>query len=172
MVLSDVRKFAKVHLIEKGEKTDIDKLGPEPLEESFKFQIFKSRILKRPNGKIKTVLMDQEIIAGIGNIYSDEILWLAGVHPESPVRKIPEKELKKIYQALKMILKKGIEFRGDSTSDYRRPDGERGSFQYHHKAYRQTGKKCTKKGCNGTIERIKIGGRSGHFCPKHQKLYK
>lgn len=172
LVLSDVRKFAKVHLIEKGEKTDIDKLGPEPLEESFKFQIFKSRILKRPNGKIKTVLMDQEIIAGIGNIYSDEILWLAGVHPESPVRKIPEKELKKIYQALKMILKKGIEFRGDSTSDYRRPDGERGSFQYHHKAYRQTGKKCTKKGCNGTIERIKIGGRSGHFCPKHQKLYK
>lgn len=171
LVLSDVRKFAKVHLIEKGEQTDIDKLGPEPLEKNFDYKKFKERLLKRPSGPIKTVLMDQELIAGIGNIYSDEILWLAGIHPESKVSEVPEDRLKLTFKGMKMILEKGIKFKGDSTSDYRKPDGERGGFQHHHKVYRRKGEKCLKKGCGGTISRIVVKGRSAHFCNKHQKKY-
>lgn len=171
LILSDMRKFAKVCLVRIDGKNELEKLGPEPLEKNFSFNKFKERIFKKPIGKIKQVLMDQEIIAGIGNIYSDEILWASDVHPESKVSKIPEERLKKIYKDAKTILKKGIEFKGDSTSDYRKPDGERGSFQYHHQAYRQTGKKCPKKGCGGNIKRLKVGGRSAHFCSTHQKKY-
>lgn len=171
LVLSDVRKFAKVHLIEKGEKTDIDNLGPEPLEKNFGFENFKSRISKKPNGPIKSTLMDQELIAGIGNIYSDEILWLSGIHPESAVSEVPESKLKSAFKSMKLVLQRGIEFKGDSTSDYRNPSGERGSFQYHHKVYQRKGEKCLKKGCGGKILRIIVKGRSTHFCNKHQKLF-
>jgi len=170
LVLSDMRKFAKVHLIEKGEKADIDNLGPEPLEKSFKFENFKSRIFKRPKGPIKTVLMDQELIAGIGNIYSDEILWLSGIHPESIVSKIPEEKLKEAFKEMKKVLEQGIKFKGDSMSDYRKPDGEKGEFQYHHKAYRKTGEKCLKKD-GGEMKRVKVKGRSAHFCNTHQEKY-
>jgi len=174
LVLSDVRKFAKVAIFDSDkifEFNDLKKIGPEPLEESFKFLNFKRQVLKKPNGKIKQVLMDQEIIAGIGNIYSDEILWLVGVHPVSPVSKIPSEVLKKIFLAMKKVLKKGIDFGGDSTSDYRTPDGKRGSFQYHHRAYQKTGSDCSKPKCEGKISKIKIFGRSAHFCATHQKLF-
>ncbi len=171
LVLSDVRKFAKVCLIEKGEKTDLDDLGPEPLDKNFNFEIFKTIILHRPNSPIKSVLMDQGLIAGIGNIYSDEILWLSGIHPESRVSKAPEEKLKLIFKNIKLLLAKGIKFKGDSTSDYRNPDGIRGAFQYHHKVYQRKGEKCLKKGCGGKISRIVVGGRSAHFCDRHQKKY-
>lgn len=175
LVLSDVRKFAKVIVLDSatmGEFNDLKKIGPEPLEKSFTFSIFKKRIYKKLRGKIKQVLMNQEIIAGIGNIYSDEILWFAGIHPESIISKIPDKKLQDIFKAIKIILKKGIDFKGDSTSDYRMPDGQKGSYQHHHKAYRKTGQKCLKNNCQGEIKRIKVGGRSGHFCNRHQKLYR
>ncbi|MEK7552468.1 MAG: bifunctional DNA-formamidopyrimidine glycosylase/DNA-(apurinic or apyrimidinic site) lyase [Patescibacteria group bacterium] len=174
LVLSDVRKFAKVAIFESlnhEESKHLRHLGPEPLEENFTFSIFKGRILKKPKGKIKTVLMDQEILAGVGNIYSDEVLFEAGIHPESVVSKIPESMLQDIFKSIKILLNKGINFRGDSMSDYRMPNGEKGEFQNHHKVYRKTGAKCPKKNCGGIISRIKVGGRSGHFCPKHQKKF-
>ena len=115
--------------------------------------------------------MDQSIIAGIGNIYSDEILWRAGVHPSSQVKKIPEKNLKLMFTAMRETLKKGIDFGGDSMSDYRNIKGERGKFQNYHHAYQRTGKACDKPGCRGVIKRMVIGARSAHFCPIHQKLY-
>jgi formamidopyrimidine-DNA glycosylase len=170
LVLSDVRKFAMVCLVDK-DKSELETLGPEPLEKKFNFSVLKNRLNKRPNGKIKQVLMDQEIIAGVGNIYSDEILWLSGVHPEALVSKIPQKKMEEIYKALKIILRRGIKFNGDSTSDYRRPDGKRGNFQYQHKAYQKTGGKCQKKGCQGVIKKLKVGGRSAHFCSEHQRKY-
>ena len=86
LVLSDMRKFAKVTLFDTDKidtMNDLKKLGPEPLEKDFSYAVFKKQLQKRPNGKIKTVLMDQEVIAGIGNIYSDEVLWLSGIHPLS-----------------------------------------------------------------------------------------
>jgi formamidopyrimidine-DNA glycosylase len=170
--LSDMRKFAKIVLIPETDITHslhLSNIGPEPLEPEFTFSIFKSRLYKKQNGRIKTVLMDQSIIAGIGNIYSDEALWRAGVHPEEPVKNIPDKLLKKLFQAIIEVLKKGIDFGGDSMSDYRNIDGKPGRFQGQHQAYRKTGTRCAKPGCKGTISRKVVGGRSAHFCSVHQK---
>jgi formamidopyrimidine-DNA glycosylase len=148
-----------------------NELGPEPLESDFTFQKFQSQILKKPNGKIKMILMDQKIIAGIGNIYSDEMLWLSYIHPESQPKNIPNKNLKNLYLAMKKVLSKGIKFGGDSMSDYRNIDGERGSFQHHQNVYQKKNEKCGKKNCQGVIERKIVGARSTHFCNKHQFLF-
>lgn len=171
--LSDMRKFAKVTLIAKKDldKTiHLERIGPDPLEKSFTFALFKTRIKCRPTGRIKTVLMDQSVIAGIGNIYSDEALWRAGLNPEERAKNIPDALLKKLYAATLTVLKKGIDFGGDSMSDYRNIDGERGKFQEQHHAYRKTGQKCSKPGCKGIIMRKVVGGRSAHFCSVHQHL--
>lgn len=172
LALSDMRRFAKVTYIPKDEieKTlHLKDLGPEPLDKAFTAKIFKERLSKRLNGKIKTVLLDPKIIVGIGNIYSDEILWRAGIHPERQVKNIKDEEFKQMFDATQETLKKGIDFGGDSMSDYRNILGERGKFQAEHKAYRKTGTKCEKRGCGGTIKRKVIGGRSAHFCDMHQK---
>jgi formamidopyrimidine-DNA glycosylase len=175
LVLSDMRRFAKVTLIESNdpeESSHLKDLGPEPLDKKFTYPVFKSRIMIRQNGRIKNILMDQTLIAGIGNIYSDEALFRANIHPESKPSKIPEKNLKMLYHAQKEVLKKGLDFGGDSTSDYRNIKGERGKFQAEHQVYRRKGKPCPKKGCKGMITRKIVGGRSAHFCPVHQKLFK
>lgn len=174
LAFSDMRKFAKITLIptdKLDESLHVLHLGPEPLDKKFTFEIFKEGLLKKPKGKIKTVLMDQEIIVGIGNIYSDEILWRVSVHPLSIVQAIPEKNLKKMFKAVKETLKKGIDFGGDSMSDYRNINGEKGKFQDYHRAYQRTGLKCLKPRCKGIIKRMVVGARSAHFCPVHQKLF-
>ena len=174
LVLSDMRKFAKVTLVKTSElekSLHLKHLGPEPLEKVFKFEVFKSQVLKRPKGKIKQVLMDQGLISGIGNIYSDEILWRSGVHPLSHPGRIPEQNLRAMFKAIKETLRKGIDFGGDSMSDYRNIMGEKGNFQNHHHAYRQIGCACAKKRCGGVIKRIIVGARSAHFCSVHQKWF-
>lgn len=173
LALSDVRKFAKVTVIETSSlhhSDHIKNIGPEPLEPSFTFDMFKERILLRPHGKIKQVLMDQSIIAGIGNIYADESLWRAGIHPLQPVGTIPHTQLKKLFGAITLTLARGIDFGGDSTSDYRNVDGNKGEFHEKHQAYQRTGEHCGKKGCSGTIVRIVLGGRGTHVCNSHQRL--
>ena len=169
LALSDLRKFAKVELLNKEElEKELKSLGPEPLEKDFSFEKFKEQILKKKRGKIKQVLMDQEVIAGIGNIYSDEILWQAKVHPFKDISKLKEDELKEIYSAMKEILKKAIAAKGESISDFRRISGEKGGFDPLRKVYRREGEKCPR--CGTIIKKIKIGGRSAHFCPNCQKL--
>lgn len=173
LVLSDMRKFANVCIVETDkieEDEALKNLGPDALKISFKE--FEERIKAKKQSLIKKVLLDQSVIAGIGNIYSDEILWAAGVHPETKAAKIPKPGLKKIWLAMKKILKKSIKLGGDSTSDYRNAYGKKGGFQNFHRAYRQTGKKCQKRSCGGIIKRKVLNGRSAHFCPKHQKLFK
>lgn len=173
LVLSDARKFAKVFVFDsdKINKTeDLTKLGPEPLEKDFTCALFKERLNKKLNGKIKTVLMDQTIISGIGNIYSDEVLWMSGTHPLSKVKNIPDEILKSLYKNIIKVLNESIKVGGDSMSDYRNPFGEKGGYQNIHKVYRRAGEKCFKKD-GGIIKRIKVGGRSAHYCSVHQKLY-
>lgn len=173
LVLSDARKFAKIFVFDtdKTYKTlDLMKLGPEPLHERFTYKIFSDQLQKKLHGKIKTVLMDQTIISGIGNIYSDEVLWMSYVHPETRVKDLEEKNLKMIFQNIKKVLNESIKMGGDSMSDYRNPHGEKGGYQNIHKVYRKTGEKCKMKNCGGTIRRIKVGGRSAHYCDVHQKL--
>ncbi len=175
IALSDMRRFAKVTLLNTDshlDSVDLQHLGPEPLEKSFTLKEFISRIQKKPNGNIKTVLMDQSLIAGIGNIYSDEILWRSNTNPEEKVKNIKTETFANMFTAIKETLKKGINFGGDSMSDYRNIDGERGKFQAHHNAYRLTNTPCKKSNCKGIITRKIVGGRSAHFCNIHQKLQK
>lgn len=173
LAFSDMRKFAKVTIVKTKEiKKYLEHLGPEPLDKNFQFPSFKLQLMKRPRGKIKQVLMNPTIIAGIGNIYSDEILWRASIHPLSTVEKIPEKNLKQAFKAMKEVLQKGIDFGGDSMSDYKNIEGKKGQFQDHHRAYMKHKTLCAKKGCNGILKRIIVGARSAHFCPVHQKLFK
>ena len=172
LAFSDLRKFGKITLIKTAElaqSVHLAHLGPEPLDKNFNIEKLKECLSKKPNGRIKTVLMDQSIIAGIGNIYSDEILWHSGVHPERQVKNLKDKEIELMFKTIKEILIKGIDFGGDSMSDYRNIYGLPGRFQLHHKAYRKTGEKCAKPGCQGVIKRKIVGGRSAHFCSAHQK---
>lgn len=174
LILSDMRRFAKVTILPTPtlhESVDLKHIGPEPLESKFTYKDFEKIIGSKDKGKIKTILMDQTLIAGIGNIYSDEMLWRAGIHPESTPSKIPTTQMKKLFVAMREVLNKGIDFGGDSMSDYRNIHGERGKFQTKHQAYRKTGLPCEKRGCAGHIIRKVIGSRSGHFCDTHQFLY-
>jgi len=174
LAFADTRKFAKVFIFETKNREkvpDLAELGPDPLKKGFIFSVMKDRLVLRKNWKIKQALLDQSVIAGIGNIYSDEMLWSSNIHPLSVVSKIPEDKLKKLYTEMRNVLKKGLNFGGDSTSDYRNIYGLPGAFQHKHNVYRRAGKPCPKKD-GGVIERIKIGGRSTHFCPVHQVLYK
>jgi len=183
LVLSDTRKFAKVTLVNYSMINDaiaqsstsihLKDLGPEPLDKSFTFNVFKERLNLKLNGRIKTVLMDPSVVVGIGNIYSDEALWRASIHPETRVKDIPPTSLKKLYESSLAVLRKGIDFGGDSMSDYRNVDGERGKFQEQHQVYRRKNEPCTMtingKRCKGIIQRKVVGGRSAHFCPVHQR---
>ncbi len=174
LALSDVRKFAKITLLPTAtaqKSHHLSDIGPEPLEKDFDFDKFKIRLMTRPKGKIKQVLIEPMVISGIGNIYSDEILWDSDIHPLSIVSRIPDKQLQKMFASTKLLLKKGIDFGGDSTSDYRTPLGTKGSFQHHHQAYQKTHESCAKKKCLGKITKLKIGGRSAHFCDTHQQCY-
>lgn len=173
-VFCDSRKFGKVTLLPTATAHDtihLKDIGPEPLEKAFTLAKFEEKLLSKPKGFIKTVLMNQTVIAGIGNIYSDEMLWLAGIHPESLPHKIPSKYMEAMYMAMREVLNKGIDFGGDSMSDYRDIDGKRGEFQNHHNVYRKLKEPCVKKGCKGVIMRKVINGRSAHYCSLHQKLF-
>lgn len=166
MALSDLRKFAKVLVVDgKDFKNleDIRDIGPDPLRPSFKFKEFKNLITKK-RGVIKKILMDQSIISGIGNIYADDILFTAKIHPLKKVEKLSDEELRKIFNAIKKILKKAVKLRGTSTSDYRDTSGKKGGYGDVRLVYQREGEKCPNK-CGGVIKRLKINGRSAHFCP-------
>lgn len=169
LALSDVRRFGKVVLVNDNDVSglkEIRDLGPEPLEINFKkFE----DLFRDKRGRIKQVLMDPFFIVGIGNIYSDEILWTSGIHPLSRVENLKKEHIKKMYKAMVDILNKAIKYQGSSNDDYRLPSGGKGMFQTIQRAYHQTGKKCFRKD-GGIIVRIVVGGRSAHFCNKHQKL--
>lgn len=166
LVFCDSRKFGTI-VVEKTSSLVGERflyLGPEPLEESFTFNSFKARLLLSKTRAIKTVLMDQKIIAGIGNIYSDEMLFRSHILPTRTSVSLTESEFKLLYKEMKNVLTKGIALGGDSTSDYRNITGARGEFHESHMVYLRTKEKCFTKGCTGHIEKKTIGGRSAHFC--------
>lgn len=174
LALCDMRKFAKVLIWPTSQLknlTDIKNIGPDPMGKNFNLKKFKEIIQNKTSKKkemVKNFLMDQTAIAGIGNIYSDEILWRAGVHPRKLVSELSEKELGQIYDSIRPVLKKAVRARGSSYIDYRDAFGAKGKYQNMRYAYQRTGEPCKKKD-NGIIKKIKIGGRSAHFCPVHQK---
>lgn len=170
LALSDLRKFAKIILAKTDEienLKEIKEIGPDPLDKNFDFKTFK-KVIKKQRGKIKQVLMEQKVIAGIGNIYSDEILWWAKIHPLRTTASLTDEELKKLYHYTLEVLKTAIKARGSSVSDYRDPKGEKGSYDQIRRVYRRENQKCYR--CGTLIKRIKIGGRSSCYCPICQKL--
>ncbi|MFZ2189786.1 MAG: bifunctional DNA-formamidopyrimidine glycosylase/DNA-(apurinic or apyrimidinic site) lyase [Candidatus Magasanikiibacteriota bacterium] len=171
LVFSDSRKFGTM-VVEKTDTLDggrLAHLGPEPLETDFTLSKFKERMMKSPLRAIKTVLIDQNIIAGIGNIYSDEMLHRAHILPMRTSKSLQDDEWKQLFKAMKEVLMKGIDFGGDSTSDYRNIEGSRGTFHENHRVYLRAKEKCLTRNCRGLIEKKTIGGRSSHFCRTCQK---
>ncbi|MDD3607754.1 MAG: bifunctional DNA-formamidopyrimidine glycosylase/DNA-(apurinic or apyrimidinic site) lyase [Candidatus Moranbacteria bacterium] len=169
---SDLRKFAKIILLDKESyKTEksLNNLGMEPLSRDFTEEKLKEILDKKKKTAIKIVLMDQRLIAGIGNIYANEILFGSGIDPRRRAGEIKQKEVVKLYRQIKTILKKAIEMRGTSDSDYRDTDGAPGGFQKILKVYNREGMKCKRKGCRGYIKRIKLGQRSAFYCEECQK---
>ncbi len=164
---NDMRQFGYVKLVKTDELTDFfkkEKLGPEPLERDFTFDNFLAILKRKPKAKIKQFLMDQQNIAGIGNIYSDEILFVAKIHPLKKAEKLGDKELRAVFEATKKVLKKAIKLCGTSTSDYRDTAGKAGRYTETRLVYQREGERCPNK-CGGIIKRLKINGRSAHFCP-------
>jgi formamidopyrimidine-DNA glycosylase len=167
LAFSDMRKFGWIKLMTKKELDDaIEVYGPEPLEKDFNLDEFKE-ILSEHKGAIKKVLLDQHAIAGIGNIYADEICWEAKINPFRQVDSLNNNEIQAIYKAIKTVLTKAVKLRGTSTSDYRDTSGKKGTYGDVRNVYRLTGEPCPRDGT--PIERKKLNGRSTHFCPKCQK---
>jgi formamidopyrimidine-DNA glycosylase len=170
LALSDLRRFAKV-LCAPPEVIfnlpDLKNLGPEPLLPNFTFKKFRE-LFKNKRGRLKSILMDQVFISGIGNIYADEILWVAKIHPLARAEKLKDKELKAIYRAMKFVLKKALRLRGSSVDDYRDAFGRRGRYDLVRYVYRREDEPCPR--CGTKIKRLKIGGRSAHFCPNCQRI--
>ena len=171
LALSDLRKFAKAILGEREQIENLSELvnlGPDALDDSLTLDKFKDALRQAQGKKIKQVLMDPEVIAGIGNIYSDDILWAAKIHPFRPANKISLNDLKKMYKAMRAILAKAVKLRGTSTSDFRDTAGKKGGYADYLLVYQREGEPCLR--CKTKIKRVKIGGRSAHFCPKCQRL--
>ncbi len=169
LYFNDVRKFGYMKLVKDDEINQVKELneyGPEPLDSKFKITDFFTAVKKSVKRKIKLVLMDPKVVAGIGNIYSDEILFHAGVRPTRSFESLSATELKAIYKHIKPVLLKGIAAKGSSVGDFVRTDGSWGQMGKHHFVYGRKGQKCKK--CGSVIQSIKLGGRTGSFCPMCQ----
>lgn len=167
---NDMRQFGYIRLVrdkEIGQVRELQDFGPEPLEQSFTLSVFKALIKKRPQAKLKQFLMDPTVIAGIGNIYSDEILYFAKVRPDRQAGRLSEGEVKLLYKGIKNILRQAVKKAGSSVGDFVRPSGEWGSYGKFHKVYGRAGERC--KACRTRILSIKFNGRTGSFCPSCQK---
>ncbi len=167
---NDVRQFGYLKLVSDFELPrvkDLNEFGPEPLDKAFTLKVFSQILLKRPNAKIKQLLTEPRLIAGIGNIYSDEILFRAKVGPARKASTLKPPEIRAIYRAIPFILKKGIATHGSSVGDFIRTDGSWGSMGKYHFVYGRAGLHC--KVCGTTITSAKFGGRTGSYCPTCQK---
>jgi formamidopyrimidine-DNA glycosylase len=169
LYFNDLRQFGYLKLVrddELNQVKDLQGYGPEPLEKQFTFEMFKKQIERYPNRTIKQSLLDSTIIAGIGNIYSDEILFHAKVQPERVVDTLSLKELKAIYTHIGPVLKAGIKYKGSSVGDFVRTDGKWGSMGKFHYVYGRRKQPC--KVCGTIILTVKLGGRTASFCPSCQ----
>lgn len=169
MHYSDIRKFGRVQLVltkDIAKVPSLTKLGPEPLDQAFAFDILGKQLSSKKKC-IKASLLDQTVIAGLGNIYADEALFRAGILPERGTNSLKASEVILLYNSIYEILNEGIEARGTSFRDYRDADGNKGLFQDSLMVYGRGGQEC--KICGNTLERKKIAGRTTVFCTQCQK---
>lgn len=165
LYFNDMRKFGWMKV---GEKPEMIK-GIDVLSEEFTFEYFQ-QVISKTTRSIKVVLMDQDKIGGVGNIYANDALYMAKIHPAKKANELTHDEAKVLYRAVLNTIREGIHYKGSSAKDelYVLPDGTKGTYQNHFKAYQMHGTPC--KNCGTIMERMKLGGRGTFFCPKCQKL--
>lgn len=167
---NDVRKFGTLHIYPIGEeftKKPLKELGPDPFEEDYTLDYLREKLLKTTR-MIKAALLDQTIIAGLGNIYVDEVLFLSKIHPEKRANILSDEEINLIWENARIVLEEAVKLGGTTIRSYVNGEGEMGMFQQQLYAYGQTGEPC--KDCSTSIEKIKVAGRGTHICPKCQSL--
>jgi len=170
LLYQDIRKFGYLKLVPTNLAQDIIKahnFGPEVLDKDFTLERFEKVIRQKPKAKIKPLLMDQSILAGIGNVYSQEACFRAGINPQRTVKSLSKEDVKRLYQALKKVVVLALKKRGSSVDTYLDIYGKRGDFEPLLKVYGRENKPCFN--CGAKIKRIKMNGRSTYFCPKCQK---
>ena len=171
LYFNDQRKFGWMKLYPTVEVPDIDfmrRVGPEPLEVSFTGDDFVTRVRRRNNTSVKAAILDQTVLAGVGNIYADESLWGAQVHPATRVRDVGDPQLSVLLREIKFVMNLSIEKGGSTDRNYVDAEGKKGSYLKFAKVFRREGEACPR--CGATIEKIRVAGRGTHFCPICQVL--
>ena len=171
LFFNDQRKFGWVRLLATAEVPMLDffkKVGPEPLAADFTWQDMKQRLLKRKNTNIKAALLDQSVIAGVGNIYADESLWGAKIHPATLVRNLSDAKFKLLHKSLRDILELSISKGGSTDQHYVDAEGKRGKYLTFANVFRKEGQPCPR--CGTVILKTRVAGRGTHTCPHCQKL--
>jgi len=165
LLFVNMRKFGRLYLAKDAQEV-VGRLGPEPLEAEFTPQRF-AHLLANRRGALKPLLLNQRFLAGLGNIYTDEALFVAGLHPQRRADTLNPEEVKRLCRAIRLVLKEGLKDGGTTLEAYRRPNEEKGRHQERLQVFRRTGDPCPR--CGATIERIVLGGRGTYFCPRCQR---
>lgn len=171
LFFNDQRKFGWMRLMPTIEVPNINfmqKVGPEPLADDFTAEDFRARFLRRPKTTIKAALLDQSVIAGVGNIYADESLWGAKIHPARKVQDVSSDELELLYLELRSVMNLSIEKGGSSSRNYVDAEGRRGSYMAFANVYKREGQPCAR--CSTPIEKLRVAGRGTHICPICQQI--
>ncbi len=168
--LVDSRRFAMINLVDEQElntRLPLGELGPEAISDQFTLEFFR-RVLQGTRRQIKALLLDQRVVSGLGNIYSDESLFAARIHPLRPASSLSPQEVERLYRAIRTILPEAIRLRGTTTRAYRDVLGRKGGYQEKLKVVARAGKPCV--GCPGLVEKIWAAGRESYLCPSCQRL--
>lgn len=170
LFFNDQRKFGWMRLIPTTEVMNLNffmTVGPEPLSSTFIWQELGNRLNGRKNTNIKAALLDQTVVAGIGNIYADESLWGAKIHPSTLVKSLSDRQIKKLYEEIQFVLRLAIEKGGSTNKNYVNAEGKKGSYMDFARVFRRENLPCPR--CGTTIAKTKVAGRGTHTCPKCQK---
>lgn len=171
LFFNDQRKFGWMRLLPTIEIENLNffkKVGPEPLSNEFTWQVMCGRMMRRSKSNIKSVLLDQTVLAGVGNIYADESLWGAKIHPSTTVNDLKPAQFKKLHEELLFVLKLSIEKGGSTDRNYVNAEGKRGSYMDFARVFRREGQACPR--CGIEIFKTRVAGRGTHLCPNCQKL--
>jgi len=167
LAFHDTRRFGRAFILKPEENEQYwSRFGPEPLEKGFDAAYLK-KLLAGRSRPVKSLLLDQSMVAGIGNIYADEALYKAGIMPTRPAGGLSDEEIRRLTRSIRATLKKAIKLQGSSIDTYRDSMGRKGSFQETFQVHRRQGKPCPS--CGTSVEKIRVGGRGTYFCPVCQK---
>jgi formamidopyrimidine-DNA glycosylase len=171
LYFNDLRKFGWMKLYPTAVVPDIafmQKVGPEPLDDSFTGEVLYARLQRRKNTSIKAAILDQTVLAGVGNIYADESLWAAQIHPATLVKNIPRSKVDTLCTEIRAVMNLSIEKGGSTDKNYVNAEGKKGSYLSFAKVFRREGEPCPR--CGTTIIKTRVAGRGTHICPRCQKL--